>query len=100
MRHKLDVMVFNCFLQGGDVPLLRNEFFDCSFFAASRSWVPIVNAEPSPFGQAIAHISVKAVFSVGWRVFPLWCLAERRIGTLCVDKVAIQDSLWVRFHPS
>ena len=28
---------------------------------------------------------------MGWRVFPLWCLAERRIGTLCVDKVAFQD---------
>ena len=56
--------------------------FSVSFFSAPRSWVPIVNAELFLFGQAIGYISVEAVFLVGWRVFPLWFLAERRIGTL------------------
>ena len=87
MCQELVVKIFNGFLQGDDVPLRRNVFFDSSFFSASRSWVPIVDAEPSLHCQAIGHISVEAVSCVGWRVFPLWCLAERRIGTLCVDNV-------------
>ena len=74
------------------VPLRRNVFFDSSFFSASRSWVPIVDAEPSLRCQALGPTSVEAVSCVGWRVFPPWCLAERRLGTLCVDNVALQAS--------
>ena len=66
--------MFKCFLKGDHVPLLRNVSLDASFFSASKSWVPTVNAEPFLFGQAIRHISVEAAFFVGWRVFPLWCL--------------------------
>ena len=82
------------------MPLPRNVFFNGSFFSASTSWVPIVNAKPFLFGQAIGYISVEAVFLVGWKVFPDWCLAKGRIGTLRVDKVASQDGIGIRLHPS
>ena len=42
IRQVLVVKIFNCFLQ----LLPSNLFFDGSFFSASRSWVPIINAEP------------------------------------------------------
>ena len=64
IRQVLVVKIFNCFLQGDDVPL-STVFLDGSFFSASRSWVPIVNVEPFLFGQAIGHISVDVVFLVG-----------------------------------
>ena len=41
IRQELVLEVFNCFLQGNDVPLLRDMFFDSSFFSTPRSWVPI-----------------------------------------------------------
>ena len=85
VRQVLVIKVFKCVLQRDDVPLPRNVLFDGSFFSASRSCVPIVNAEPLLF-------SVDAVFLVGWRVSPDWCLAKLRIGTL--------DGLGVRLHPS
>ena len=45
-------------------------------FSASGSWVPIVDTEPLVFGQAIGYIGVKAVFIIGWRVFPVRCLTK------------------------
>ena len=93
VRQVLVIKVFKCFLQRDGVPLPRTVLFDGSFFSASRSWVPIVNAEPCLF-------SVEALFLVGWRVSPGWCPAKRRIGTLRVDKVAFQDGLGIRLHPS
>ena len=40
IRQELVFEVLKCFLQGDDVPLLRNLFFDRSIFSTSRSWVP------------------------------------------------------------
>ena len=56
IRQVLVSKVFNCLLQGDDVPRLRNVPFDGFFFPASESWVPIVDTEPLLFGQAIGHI--------------------------------------------
>ena len=61
IRQILVIKVFNCFLRD-DVPFSRNVFFDGSFFSASRSWFPIVDAEPLLFGQAIGYLGVNAVF--------------------------------------
>ena len=32
----------------------------------------IVDTEPLVFGQASGHFGIKAVFLIGWRVFPVW----------------------------
>ena len=71
-------------MQRDDVPFHRGVLFDGSFFSASGSWVPIVDAEPLLFCQAIGHIGVKAVFLNGWRV----CLTKGGIGTVQIDQVA------------
>ena len=36
--------------------------FDSSFFSASRSWVPILYAEPCLFCQSVGHLVVKLTF--------------------------------------
>ena len=59
------IKVPNCLLQSDDVPFLRNMLLDGSFFSASGSWIPVVDAEPLLFGQAIGHIGVKTVFRIG-----------------------------------
>ena len=56
------------------MPFHRNVLFDGFFFSALGSWVPIVDAEPLLFGQAVGHIGFEAVFLIGWRVFP-WLLS-------------------------
>ena len=58
------------------MPFPRNVLFDGFFFSMSGSWVPVVDTEPLLFGQAIGHIGIKAVFLIGWRVFPVWCLTK------------------------
>ena len=52
------------------------------------------------FHQVIENISAEAVFLVGWRMFPPWCIAKRRISAFRVDKVALQNGLGIRLHPS
>ena len=99
IRQELVLEVFNCFLQGNDVPLSRNMFFDSSCFSTSRPWIPIFNTEPLPFGQSVGHVVVKVIFLAGWRVFSGGCLAERWIGTLRIDNVIPKSDLGVRFHP-
>ena len=47
IRQEFVLEVLNFFLQRDDVPFLRNMLFDGSFFSASMSRVPIVDAEPS-----------------------------------------------------
>ena len=95
----LVIKVFNCLLQGDDVPFHRNVPFDGCFFPASESWVPIVDTEPLLFGQAIGHIGIEAVFLISCRVFPDWCLPKGGIVTIHVDQVAFQDSGEIRVHP-
>ena len=81
IRQVLVVKIFNCSLQGDDMPLPCNVFFDGSS-CASRSLVPVVNAEPFLFSRASGNIGVEAVFLFGWRMLPYWCLAKRRISAL------------------
>ena len=40
IRQELGVQVSNCFLQGDDVPLPCNLFFDGPLFSSPKSWVP------------------------------------------------------------
>ena len=72
IRQELVLRVFNCFLQGDDVSFHRFLPFDSSFFSTSRSWVPVMNAEPSLFGQSVGHLIVKFILSGGWNVFSGW----------------------------
>ena len=46
VRQELVLEALNCLLQCDDVPFLRDVFFDGTFFAASGSWIPVVDAEP------------------------------------------------------
>ena len=98
IRQELVLEVFNCFLQGDDVPLPRNMFFDSSFSSTSRPWVPIVAAEPFLFGQSVGHVAINVILLARWRMFPGWRLAERRIGTLRIDNVTPKSDLGVRLH--
>ena len=97
---ELVIKVSSCFLQGDDVPLPRNVFFDRSFFSASRSWVPIVDAEPLQFGRSIRYIVVEPVVFVGWRVFSGGCIAVRGIDTSRIDNMTPKNGLRVCLHPS
>ena len=42
--------IFNRFLQGDDMPFPCNSFADCDLFSTSRSWIPVVVAEPFLYG--------------------------------------------------
>ena len=52
IRQVVVINVFDSFLQGDDVSFHRNVLFDGIFSSASRSWVPIVDAEPLLFGSS------------------------------------------------
>ena len=41
------VHIINRLMQSDDVPLSCNLFFNCAFFATSKSWIPVVFAQPS-----------------------------------------------------
>ena len=68
IRQELVVHVFDCFLLSDYVPLLRNLFFDSSFFSKPRSWVPILNTEFFLFGQSVGHVVGEVVALTRCRV--------------------------------
>ena len=68
IRQELAVKIFNC-LQGDVLPLTCNVFFDGSFFSASRSWVPVANAEPFLFSQAVGTSASKRYSSLDEECF-------------------------------
>ena len=92
------IQVFNCFLQGDDVPLNRNMPFESSSFSTSRSRVPIVNAEPFLFSQSVGYVFIEVIPLTGWRVFSGWCLAERSMGTRHINNVTSENGLRVSLH--
>ena len=54
IRQELVLEVFNCFLQGDDVPLHRDTFFDSSFlFHAEVLGSNYKKTEPLLFGQSV-----------------------------------------------
>ena len=99
IRQELVVKVSNCFLQGDDVSLFRNLFFDSSFFSTPRSWFPMVNTEPFLRGQSVGHVVVEMILLAGCRVFSAWCIAERCVDTFYIDSVTPKSVLGVRFYP-
>ena len=77
------------------MPFSRNVPFDTSFLSTSRSWVPIVNAEPFLFGQTVGYVFVEVIPLAGRRMFSGWCLAERCISTRHIHNVTSENGLRV-----
>ena len=50
VREELVVNVFNRFLQCDDMPLACNWFFNSALSSTSRSWIPVVDAQPFLYG--------------------------------------------------
>ena len=61
-------------LQGDNVPFSCNSFFDSTLFSTSRSWIPVVDAQPPLFGWAVGHAVIEEIFSSGWLLPSHSCL--------------------------
>ena len=46
-------------LQGDNVPLSCNLFFNRAFFSTSRTWILVVFAQPLLNGRAVGHVGIK-----------------------------------------
>ena len=52
-------------LQGDNVPLSCNLFFNRAFFSTSRTWILVVFAQPLLNGRAVGHVGIKEIFLGG-----------------------------------
>ena len=59
------VHIINRLLQGDNMPLACVLFFNCAFFATSRSWIPVVDAQPLLNVRALRRVGTKEIFLGG-----------------------------------
>ena len=59
------IHIINRLLQGDNVSLSCNWFFNCALFSTSRTWIPVVFARPLLNGRAVWHVGIKEIFPGG-----------------------------------
>ena len=50
VREEFVVNVLNCFLQCDDMPFACDLFLNSALSSTSRSWIPVVDAQPFLYG--------------------------------------------------
>ena len=107
IRQELVVQIFNCFLQGDDVPLHRNVFFDSSFFSASRSFcAPIADEWAHQWSKRYSSWDGECFFSgasrhAGLALLHVWqCGASRKsVSELRLHPSLKNHPVWTRRLP-